>query len=475
MKMGTAATAPEPPRLWVKIALNLALLTIAVSVLDVGVLYLVMSRVIGGAMVELAATSAEILADQLATVPVSDLDDVVAALRRNNEIVVVSPTGEVLAGRLGDPLSVDVGVVVMTRDVLVHEGSHRLEAAAPIGVRTDAVLVLRVPNAQIESPAWTVVIAHASLSAALLALMGWIWFRGSLVQPLGRIRAAIRRIAGGEFGIQVHEDSAQEIAELSASLNAVSLALAQYRTQTSEQLQDLAQANNDLRATQDALVRSEKLASVGRLAAGIAHEVGNPLTVVRGYLEFLQSGRATPEMNRDLLGRCRTEVERMHRILRTLLDYARAEQRQSGPVRVQALLQDAGRTVQHLAPFAAVHLEISAPPTLLVVGEQERLHQILVNLLLNAANAGARRITLSAEATGGRVRLRCADDGGGIEPQHLSRIFEPFFTTQPPGQGTGLGLAIVHQVVEQHGGHIDVQSTVGQGTVFTLDLPGTPP
>jgi signal transduction histidine kinase len=208
------------------------------------------------------------------------------------------------------------------------------------------------------------------------------------------------------------------------------------------------------------------------LAAGLAHELGNPLAAVRGYVEILSLGGV--DGSDELVARCQAEVERMHDILRSLLDFARPETREVVDVDVPALLAEAARTVQLQAPFRGVEITVAVDGEPRLRGEPGKLHQVLVNLLLNAAEAGARRIRLSAETGGGEARIACADDGAGIAAENLPKLFEPFFTTRAPGQGTGLGLAVSHRILEQHGGRIDVTSRPGTGATFTLRFPVVP-
>jgi signal transduction histidine kinase len=348
-----------------------------------------------------------------------------------------------------------------------------VQVLAPVGSgRPVAALAVRLSAASASSPAWTVMGAHAVFSAGIIVLFGFVLFRRSLLLPIARMRDGTRRIASGEFGVSVSEDAPGEIADLASSLNAMSTALAEFRVRTADQLARLELANAELRRTQDALVRSEKLASVGRLAAGLAHELGNPLTAVRGYLEILALD--PPPGGEEVLRRCGVEAERMHQLLRNLLDFARNGEAEIGDVDVGELLAEAADTVRHQAAFRPVRVEVDAGQGLVVRGEVTKLHQVLVNLLLNAADAGARSIQLLARRDGADVVLACADDGSGIAPEHLPRLFEPFFTTRPPGKGTGLGLAIAHRVVEQHGGRIEARSEPGAGATFTLRLPATP-
>ena len=345
-----------------------------------------------------------------------------------------------------------------------------MEVVTPVGSPgpPSAILRLRLPVSAATMPAWTVIGVHALFSAGLIVVFGLVLFRNSVLRPVDTLREGTRRIADGELGLQLADDAPRELAELAASLNTMSSALAAYRARTAEQLEHLEHANQELRRTQEALVRSEKLASVGRLAAGLAHELGNPLAAVRGYVELLAMDAGPDD---EVLRRCQVEVERMHHLLRGLLDFARQEAPQVLEVDARELLEESARTVRLRGAFRGVEVAVEGGDALVVRGDPARLHQVLVNLLLNAADADARWIVLSVAPLDGGVELVCADDGEGIPAEHLPRLFEPFFTTRAPGKGTGLGLAVSHRIVEQHGGRFTVSSTPGAGTRIGVWLP----
>lgn len=454
-----------------EIGVNLALLTVAVSVLDAGIFWLATRYVLREASVDLAESAAIVVAAEVAAAEPERWPAVIAENREHGlrGLAIWSVRdGEVV----GDAGEVDdlVRRTVASREVYSVVDGDVVRVVAPVGAgRPSAVLTLRYPITRMERPAWGVVAGHALFASVVIGAFGWFLFRRNVVEPIRRISDATARIAGGEFAAPVPADAPTELAELARALAAMGTALGQYRARTAEQLASLEAANTELRRAQDALVRSEKLAGVGRLAAGLAHELGNPLAAVRGYLEFVVASPGAD--NDEILRRAQIDVERMHRLLRNLLDYARGEEAESGPVEVDELLIEAVQTVQHQVSFRGVEVALRAGDPLRVRGETTKLHQVLVNLLLNAAAAGARRIELGAVRDGAWVRIGVSDDGEGILPEHRPRLFEPFFSTRPPGQGTGLGLATALRIVEQAGGRIDVESEPGHGARFTMVLP----
>jgi PAS domain S-box-containing protein len=230
------------------------------------------------------------------------------------------------------------------------------------------------------------------------------------------------------------------------------------------------------------LAQSERLASVGLLAAGVAHEINNPLAYallnLERVLEDLGASPATPEVVR---GRVRDAIDgarRVQRIVRDLRTFARGVSDEVSLVDIGAVTRDALHLVINELRFRArVVTDLGAVPP--VRANADRLVQVFVNLLLNAAHAipegraDAHEVRVTARAEGGFVRAEVTDTGTGIAPEHLSRLFDPFFTTRPPGMGTGLGLAICHSIVASFGGRLEVKSQLGSGSAFTVILPAS--
>jgi two-component system, NtrC family, sensor kinase len=467
------ALARQRATLWVEVGVSLALLTVAVSVFDAGVFSFATRYVLREASVDIAEGAAVVIAGQAAAAPPSEWPTLVAEHRKRGlrGLAIWSPRDDVTAGESGE-IDALAKRTLASREVYSEIEGDEVRVVAPVGSgRPTAVVTLRYPLATVERPAWLVVAGHALFSSTAIGLFGWFLFRRNLVEPIQRIGAATRRIADGEFDAPVPADAPRELAELADALGRMGVALASYRTRTAEQLESLERANRELKQAQDALVRTEKLAGLGRLAAGLAHELGNPLSAVRGYLELLGPSQHGGE-NDEILRRARVDVERMHRLLRNLLDYARGEDDLPGDVELATLLEEAARTVQHQVVFRGVALAVTHDPSVSSVrGEPAKLHQVLVNLLLNAAEAGAGKVQLSSGMEEESPFIRVSDDGEGITPENLARLFEPFFTTRAPGLGTGLGLATAFRIMEQHGGRLDVTSTAGEGSHFTCWFP----
>ncbi|MEK7337929.1 MAG: ATP-binding protein [candidate division NC10 bacterium] len=256
--------------------------------------------------------------------------------------------------------------------------------------------------------------------------------------------------------------------------------------------EELRRSYDELKQSQHLLVRQEKLASLGRLAAGLAHELNNPLSSVAGFAEALQrraGGEGVADQPgatefQEYLTMIQTEVSRAAAIVRRLLDFARQREPAFGPIDLQGVVAEAVSFVERQASLANQRITVAPfPEAYEVLGDPQMLQQVFLNLLTNALDAieGDGEIRIAArrqeEAVGrglGRasVAVVVSDNGSGISPENLARVFDPFFTTKEVGKGTGLGLAICQSIVEQHGGTIEVQSEgLGKGTVVTVRLP----
>jgi signal transduction histidine kinase len=238
-----------------------------------------------------------------------------------------------------------------------------------------------------------------------------------------------------------------------------------------------------LQETHLQLVSSEKMASLGKLAAGIAHEINNPLGIIAGYAEGLLDRAKDPALAsaagfRDFpeyLQTIHSEIFRCKAILKSLLDFARPSGGTFRSIDINEVIKEVLLLLQHrtakLQHTLTLDLNRDLPR---IHADAGNLRQLLMNLLLNAIyftpGGGAIRIATGA-GEGGGIRLSVSDTGLGIPADRIDKVFDPFFTTKPVGEGTGLGLTICHRIVEEHGGTIDVESEPGKGTTFVIRLP----
>ena len=355
-----------------------------------------------------------------------------------------------------------------------------LSAGQPVAV-VRSRLTLGFVDQHLES-AQSLMLAYLAVNAFVLLLVGSYLLDRLIVRPLRRVAEATERVEAGVLDPIHRIDSENEVGRLSVSFNRMVEALARQRASLQENIEQLRRANQDLAEARSSMVRAERLASVGTLAAGVAHEVGNPLAAILGYTELLRDEYAGGQRLEDgegpeIVERIHGQTLRIHHIIRDLLDYARARPHPDlvctapEPVvrRCMALLKPQPR-------LRGVELTAHLPDDLPAVALDEgHLEQVLVNLLLNAADALDGRggnITVDA-STDGRtwVRIDVVDDGPGMPPAVVERAFDPFYTTKEPGQGTGLGLAICDRVVSDAGGNITIDSGPGEGTRVSVRLP----
>lgn len=362
--------------------------------------------------------------------------------------------------------------------------SIRISVPARIGGRTAAGISARgslAPLYEDLRASQRVVLLYILLDTVILAMAGMVLLSRIVVRPIRKLLKMTEEYTGGDFLVPLEATSGSEIRQLSRSLSHMVQRLDENRETLKEHIASLEQANEELRKAQNEIIRSEKLASVGRLAAGIAHEIGNPIGVILGYLELARRSDISEEERKDFLERAEVEVSRINRIIRTLLDFSRASEKRPETVSVHALLRDTLKmlTPQKLMKGVRVDLALNASRDD-VFSDAGRLRQVFLNVLMNAGEA------LHEEGAGGEaggmmqietvsedewIEVRISDNGPGIPPGELSRIFDPFYTTKDPGKGTGLGLSVSHRIVEDLEGCIRVASETDRGTEVTIRLP----
>jgi two-component system NtrC family sensor kinase len=349
---------------------------------------------------------------------------VVPAIERGNRDEVA---------KLGDDLEAVVDRVVDLNAKL----NADLEARS-IAARQQAE-VLRA-----QSVTWTIVCF--ALAIVLAAAVG-VWLMRTIVRRVESLRGGARRDGAGDLDARIELEGEDEFAELASSFNQMAASLSR---------------------EQAALVRSQKLASIGQVAAGVAHELNNPLSVILGYTKLL---RAEPGANADELKIIEDEARLCQRIVQELLDLARPHRLEVGSVDLAVLAREAIERLTDAGALRDRSVRVVADRPVLVSADAGKLRQVIANVVVNAAEATqpTGTITINAQAHGDRATLTVADDGPGIASDIKDQIFEPFVTTKP--HGTGLGLAIAHAIVDAHGGRISIESSPDAGTVVSLQLP----
>jgi len=229
----------------------------------------------------------------------------------------------------------------------------------------------------------------------------------------------------------------------------------------------------EIRRLQDEIRRKEKLAAIGGLAAGVAHEIRNPLSSIKGIASYFKSKFDDDSDDKEAAGVMIQEVDRLNRVISELLEFARPTQLNLKATDVNDILEHSVRLIQQEAATKGVTIKLNLSQQRLAAEiDSDRFSQCLLNLYLNALQAmdNGGRLTIENSTTeGSRIKIEIKDTGSGIKSEDLNKIFDPYFTTKT--QGTGLGLAIVHKIIEAHKGQIKVRSVSGNGTAFTIVIP----
>ncbi len=295
------------------------------------------------------------------------------------------------------------------------------------------------------------------LFVILGVLVAWYISR-LLVGPLYQMQQYMEKIAHGDFTpIPEAEVKSEEFYSLFRAFNRMT---------------------KELEYHQEQLLQSGKIAAIGTLTAGIAHELNNPINNIMLTAEFIKedlaqlSEKEGEEMIQDIL----VQAQRASEIVRNLLDFSRAEQPEREPLDIAQVIRDTLKLVQNQVTLSGVEIEWDLPASLPIVkGDPKTLQQVFLNLFINAIQAMKEGGTLTIRAHPGEgdheLRVEVSDTGSGIESEDVPHVFEPFFTTKEVGRGTGLGLSVSYGIVQKHGGHIEVKSKKGEGSTFTVVLP----
>ncbi len=307
------------------------------------------------------------------------------------------------------------------------------------------------------------VLLYVAMYGTILVVFGLYLLGRNVVRPIRQLQALTHSVAAGNLDESLDVVGPREIADLAESFNHMISSLRQSHEETRTHIASLQKVN-------DELIRSEKMASVGHLAAGMAHEIGNPLGAIVGYLELLKS-ELVDVGQRDLADRTLVETGRIDRLVRELLDFAAPAPCSGEVFDPVAVAGESLDLLQNQGLFEHRKLERQLPKELPCVElARHRLQQVLVNLLINArdATADGDLICLAGGVANGVPWLSVRDTGCGMAPEVLAHVFDPFYTTKASGRG--LGLAICQRIIEEAGGRIEVSSRPGQGSEFRIWL-----
>jgi signal transduction histidine kinase len=329
----------------------------------------------------------------------------------------------------------------------------------------------------IQSSIWNTVLATVAMilvSGAGVVVFG-LWLVG---KPLRLLAAKAKRVGQGDLNGPLELRQKDEIGELATEVNAMCDRLAEANARTEAETSARIETLEQLR-------HADRLITVGRLAAGIAHELGTPLNVIVGRTKMLRRGELHPAVSAEYLGVVAEQAERITAIIRQLMDFARPREPKISAVDLRTIARSIVKLLEPMARKRNVLLTVTSQDPVHALGDAMQLEQVLSNLVVNAIQAcktggsvavsfgieGANQRGNGSPKSSARAYLRVTDDGHGMDEATRSRIFEPFFTTKGVGQGTGLGLSVAHGIVEEHGGSISVASEQGRGSTFSVVLP----
>ena len=335
--------------------------------------------------------------------------------------------------------------------------------------------------------AYTTLRDRVILSFFGLATLGFILIIGityyeirNITRPVAQMVAATQNIARGRFDQEVEAGSQGEIALLADSFNTMLKSLRQMKGDLEEWGRTLEhkveERTRELVAMQARVAQSERLASLGMLAAGVAHEINNPLGGILALTGLTLEDMKPDDPNRENLTEVLHQSQRCRDIVRGLLEFSRQSKMRAEPVDLNKVLQDTLGLISKQSAFFNVTIVKDWDPQLPpVMADKSELQQVFMNILVNAAQAmgerGAITILTRRDAVDEGVEVLISDTGRGIPKEDIGRIFDPFFTTKSDGHGTGLGLSIAYGIITSHKGTISVDSETGKGTTFTIRLP----
>jgi len=330
-------------------------------------------------------------------------------------------------------------------------------------------------------------IVYTACALILIAILSWFFVWEVVGRPVKALERGTERLAAGDLGYQIDVQSKDEIAELAHSFNAMS---SQLKTEHNENVawtrtleQRVDQKTRELKRAHEHALHTEKMASIGKMAAMLAHEINNPLSGILTYAKLLRkwvdsedSGKSRRRDICDSLDLIASESRRCGDLVKNLLTFSRTTPMNLQPTNLNQVIDRSLRLIQHQLDLGGIQVQPELDPDLPpVLCDGAQIEQVLLALMMNALDAmpqgGNLWLTTKLSREDNQIRIIVRDDGCGIPPEILPRMFEPFLTTKETGRGVGLGLAISRSILERHNGGIEVQSEVGRGTTFNVTLP----
>lgn len=360
----------------------------------------------------------------------------------------------------------------------VHQFENSIRENYSVIVQLDLQKIYKIP---LSYP--TIFIFYVLINSIVFSTIGFFRIAKYVLKPLDKlVTVADSHLMSSKLP---YVDSKNEIAQLSFALNSMFSQITMDKDRLEKNVRELEVVNQQLVESQNMMVRAEKLAAIGRLSAGLAHEIGNPIGIVNGYLELLNDDSLTSEARKQYSERGLFELNRVEKMIRQLLDYSRNTTNNHDIICVSEVCKEALDTIRTQVSSQEITLEFDNSPkdTFVEIGG-DSLYQVLLNCLFNSIDAikergqgviGHVRINLNSldqlDQDIEYVQIEISDDGIGIPEEELNAVFDPFFTTKDVGKGTGLGLSVSYAIIETAGGHIEIDSNYGTGTSVIIELP----
>lgn len=348
------------------------------------------------------------------------------------------------------------------------------------------VVTVQIDTSHIFQQLWTkekIILIYLIFNSFILTIIIFFRFRKIVFAPIDNLLNVANNYQLHEGIMTIPYSQSGELHQLSQAMNAMVLRIEKDRNKLVETVNELKQTNKELKLAQQETILAEKLASTGRLAAGFAHEIGNPVTIIQGYLELLQNNQFSEKEKCEFLNRSLAELTRIDSLLFQLMNLSKGKFENKSIVSPLKVCKELVETLQSNLSKNNINVLLNSKnDSLACFCDPEQLRQVILNLFLNSidailANIPMRSGEISCNFSDKTLEnteyivIQFTDNGIGLAEHTIDTIFDPFFTTKPVGEGTGLGLSVAHRIIESLGGHIEVQSLELHGTTFTLYIP----
>lgn len=324
-----------------------------------------------------------------------------------------------------------------------------------------------------------IIFIYILFNGIVLILFGFFMLHRYVLRPIDKLIGITESVSEhGLEGALALSSEKNEIGKLSYALKNMAEKIKQEKKTIEKKVFELEEKNIQLKQAQREIIQSEKLASIGRVSAGVAHEIGNPVAIIMGFIHMLKKKDLDEEKRQECLRRMESEAERASGIIRELLDFAQPSAQKLEYIDLNRIIKDVYQLVSYQKEFSGIDVTFDLEPGIpRLFGNEKQIRQVVLNLLLNASDAmpqgGSIGFVTKSHTTeeGSDVVFSIYDTGIGIPPENREKVFDPFFTTKKNGRGTGLGLSNVRRIVETYGGSIQVESGVDKGAAFTIIFP----